>query len=375
MALTPLDNLRVVPHGATGPEELLDGLPPLMQAFADAGIDVTVIAAPAMLEEPVGHHPGVEHPQRALGRRVRRGHGAGGERGSLPARAGRGDTVRRGRGRRQGLTGRPSWIGLGRPIRRARSRRAGARQDGWSRARPPRGEPVPAVAARAAVDGDPPGVEASDAVSAEPVDAARQGVLGEVVPATGVWWAAAGLALLVTTAVAAQLGVDNLGVVSVPLAGVLLAVAASRRIARRRPDEAWVGRWLVLGVVAKLTASYLRYVTLVVSYEGVGDATGYDGFGRQFAAAWLGDGSAPVLPDLRRTNFVRWFTGVVYYLFGSNMVLGFFVFGLLALVGSYLWYRATVEAVPDRRQAPVPRARPLRARASPSGRRRSARSR
>ena len=135
--------------------------------------------------------------------------------------------------------------------------------------------------------------------------------------------------------------------VAVPLAGVLLAVAASRRIARLRPDEAWVGRWLVLGVLAKITSSYLRYLTLVVGYEGVGDATGYDRFGRQFASAWLGDGTAPVLPDLRRTNFLRWFTGVVYYVFGSNMVAGFFVFGLLALAGSYLWYRAASIAVPE----------------------------
>jgi hypothetical protein len=37
---------------------------------------------------------------------------------------------------------------------------------------------------------------------------------------------------------------------------------------------------------------------------------------------------------------------LVYYLFGTNMVAGFFVFGLLAVIGSYLWYRATVEAVP-----------------------------
>jgi len=107
-----------------------------------------------------------------------------------------------------------------------------------------------------------------------------------------------------------------------------------------------VGRWLLLGVAAKITASYLRYLTLVVGYEGVGDATGYDGFGRQFAAAWLGDGTAPDLENLRRTNFLRWFTGVVYYVFGSNMVAGYFVFGLLALVGSYLWFRAASIAVP-----------------------------
>jgi Uncharacterised nucleotidyltransferase len=153
-------------------------------------------------------------------------------------------------------------------------------------------------------------------------------------------------ALLATTAVGSQVGSTKLGVVLVPLAGILLAMAASRRIARMRPGEAWVGRWLVVAVVVKIGASYFRYRTAVVSYGGVADATGYDRYGRQFSGAWLAGGDAPHLDNLRETNFVRWFTGLAYYLFGANMVAGFFVFGLLALVGSYLWYRATVDAVP-----------------------------
>ena len=225
----------------------------------------------------------------------------------------------------------------------------GARQDRWTRARPPRGDQVRGGASRTAVDGDPLGIETGDGLPARPVDEAPQGVLAKVVAPTGVWWAAAGLALLVTTAVAVQLGAEGLGVVSVPLAGVLLAVAASRRIARRRPDEAWVGRWLVLGVVAKLIASYLRYSHLGRGLRGRGRRHRLrPDSGGSLAAGWLGDGhGARCCPTCRRTNFVRWFTGVVYYLFGSNMVAGFFVFGLLALVGSYLWYRATVDAVPS----------------------------
>ncbi|MFP5255281.1 MAG: nucleotidyltransferase family protein [Acidimicrobiia bacterium] len=216
--------------------------------------------------------------------------------------------------------------------------RPGGRQARWSAARPPRppagGPPFPPAAATADADDRPaPHGDSAQSVTVAPP------------PASGVPWALGGGALLLATAAAAQMGA-GVGLVTVPVAAVLLAVGASRRIARLRPDEAWVGRWLVLGVVAKLTASYLRYLTLVVGYEGVGDATGYDGFGRQFAAAWLGDGTAPELPDLRRTNFIRWFTGVVYYVFGSDMLAGFFVFGLLALVGSYLWYRATATAVP-----------------------------
>ena len=51
MMSTPFENLRVIPHGEAGADELLDGLPPLLHAMAEADIDVTVIAAPAMLEE------------------------------------------------------------------------------------------------------------------------------------------------------------------------------------------------------------------------------------------------------------------------------------------------------------------------------------
>jgi hypothetical protein len=37
---------------------------------------------------------------------------------------------------------------------------------------------------------------------------------------------------------------------------------------------------------------------------------------------------------------------VTYYSFGSKLLTGTFVFALLALLGSYFWYRATVDSVP-----------------------------
>jgi Mrp family chromosome partitioning ATPase len=49
---TPVDNLRILPHGDTEADALIDGLPPLLRAFADGGVDVTVIAAPSILEDP-----------------------------------------------------------------------------------------------------------------------------------------------------------------------------------------------------------------------------------------------------------------------------------------------------------------------------------
>jgi Mrp family chromosome partitioning ATPase len=49
---TPVDNLRILPHGDTEADALIDGLPPLLRAFNDGGVDVTVIAAPSILEDP-----------------------------------------------------------------------------------------------------------------------------------------------------------------------------------------------------------------------------------------------------------------------------------------------------------------------------------
>jgi polysaccharide biosynthesis transport protein len=49
---TPVDNLRILPHGDTEADALIDGLPPLLRCFAEGGVDVTVIAAPSILQDP-----------------------------------------------------------------------------------------------------------------------------------------------------------------------------------------------------------------------------------------------------------------------------------------------------------------------------------
>jgi Mrp family chromosome partitioning ATPase len=49
---TPVENLRILPHGDTEADTLIDGLPPLLRSFADSGVDVTVIAALSILEDP-----------------------------------------------------------------------------------------------------------------------------------------------------------------------------------------------------------------------------------------------------------------------------------------------------------------------------------
>ncbi|HEX6418417.1 MAG TPA: hypothetical protein VFZ77_07965 [Acidimicrobiales bacterium] len=52
LVATAVPNLGVLPAGDIEPDILVDGLPPLLRSLADAGIDVTVIAAPSILEDP-----------------------------------------------------------------------------------------------------------------------------------------------------------------------------------------------------------------------------------------------------------------------------------------------------------------------------------
>jgi hypothetical protein len=190
----------------------------------------------------------------------------------------------------------------------------------------------------------PPHVEHHADGASEPAKPAS--IIGDQAGSSAQGPAAIGGLLLLSAVVAGRLESNLLASVLIVVAALLLATAAGRVATGRRPAEPWIGRMLLLGVVAKVAASLMRYRTLVTDYDGVGDATMYDEYGQEFANAWLTGGTAPDLPHLTSTNFVRWFTGVVYYVFGIDMITGFIVFGLLALIGSYLWYRATADALP-----------------------------
>jgi hypothetical protein len=158
------------------------------------------------------------------------------------------------------------------------------------------------------------------------------------------------LAVLCFAAVVAtsRMSLAAVGRVLIPAGAILAAIAAGQVLARRHPDEPWLPKLLVTGVVVKLVGSILRFHALV-SEEGFhGDSSIYDKWGQNLFDAWTSGG---VVPDPYRggsagTGWVRWFTGVVYYVFGPDMMNGFLIFGLLAVIGSYLWYRAAVAAVP-----------------------------
>lgn len=166
----------------------------------------------------------------------------------------------------------------------------------------------------------------------------------------GVLAAACVLAVVVGTR---GFGLDDLGVVLFPLAGVLAAVAFGRRARRHRPDEPWLPRLILIATVVKIGAALGRYYSFAELYQGVGDAYVYDREARELLAFWAGERDTSPMEGLALTgsNVLRWVTGYVYYLFGQNLMAAFVLFGLIAMVGSYFWYRALSDSVPyvDRR--------------------------
>jgi hypothetical protein len=161
-----------------------------------------------------------------------------------------------------------------------------------------------------------------------------------------IWIAAIGVVVLVMSV--HFFPSARLSRVIVPIVGLCAAIGFGARLQRKHPEEPWLLRWLVYAMIVKEIASILRYRTLVNSYGDVGDATVYDKYGRRFVNIWLHTPGAvaPHLDNLRKSNFLRWFTGIIYFLFGEDMIAGFIAFALIAFVGSYLWYRAAVVALP-----------------------------
>ena len=361
LSRSSVDGLYVLPPGESDIDVATDGLAPMLHALDAANIDVTVIAAPAMLLDPNTTiyawttrsvlwvmETGEISVEDCSGRRQ-------------PAHARGRDPVRRRDGRPGVVSERdpvpPDLLGIGRVDPTVPGQP-------WWRYR--RAE-LPDVPARLELQGhddlaraDPSIPRASrprrarpDATCKEPTTSLSRATPIEVMLAekrSPLPFVLLGFLLLICLYFASRGGnMTSAGSLVVPIVGLLFASAAAIWQTRRHPDEPFLLRWLVLAVVAKLVASYLRYITLVVGYEGknrAGDATRYHETGHELALWWLNKGPDPNLPNYRRTNFVYWFDGVVQTIVGNDFLAGFFVFGLLAVVGSYLWYRAAADVVP-----------------------------
>jgi hypothetical protein len=132
------------------------------------------------------------------------------------------------------------------------------------------------------------------------------------------------------------------------LVPVLVATAIPIIFAVTRRDEVPLTRLLVVALVVKLAASFLRYFIAVELY-GSGDALRYDAAGSAIADAFH-RGELTVLDVLslgRITAFVDDFTGLVYTVMGPSRLGGFLVFSWLGYWGLFLFHRAARVGLPE----------------------------
>jgi hypothetical protein len=152
----------------------------------------------------------------------------------------------------------------------------------------------------------------------------------------------AGIVGGVTIALAQLGGNGPIARVLVAAFGLLLAAGLARFVQARHPEEPWIGKLIMWGMIVKLVGTAARYYVFVVATTRVPDALNYDRYGREFV-----EGTAKELDNLRKTNFLFFLTGHVYSLIGPDLIAAFFLFGIAAFLGAYFWYRAAADAVPS----------------------------
>lgn len=117
-----------------------------------------------------------------------------------------------------------------------------------------------------------------------------------------------------------------------------------------REDDPSVYRFLVLALAVKLAGAFLRYYASVLFYGGLRDATVYSKYGAQIAENFRHGHFTTGLSSLSGTDFIRFFTGVVYSLTGTSKLGGCVVYSWLGFLGLFFFYRAFTIAVPEGRR-------------------------
>jgi hypothetical protein len=161
---------------------------------------------------------------------------------------------------------------------------------------------------------------------------------------TGLFGAAVtvlGLTLLISTQMSGLL-------VILFLVPILLAASwpAFVRQARREHDHR-LAQLLMLALILKLFGSLLRYWVAIYVYHGLADAVGYHADGTTLAMDFRAGNFDTGLATLSSTDFIRFFTGVIYTITGPSIYAGFLLYSWLAFWGMFYLYRAFTIAVPD----------------------------
>jgi hypothetical protein len=132
------------------------------------------------------------------------------------------------------------------------------------------------------------------------------------------------------------------------LVPVLLAASwpAFIRQARRERDPRLV-QLLVAALLLKLLGSLVRYWVAVAVYESNADAFEYHRVGVELAMRFRAGNFDTGLASLSGTDFISFFTGIVYTITGPSIFAGFLLYSWLAFGGMFYLYRAFTIAIPD----------------------------
>jgi hypothetical protein len=115
----------------------------------------------------------------------------------------------------------------------------------------------------------------------------------------------------------------------------------------RRERSARLAQLLLLALVLKLLGSLVRFWVAVHVYEGNADSFMYHQFGTDLAMRFRAGNFDTGLASLSSTDFIRFFTGLVYTVTGPSVYAGFLLYSWLAFWGMFCMYRAFTIAVPD----------------------------
>lgn len=134
------------------------------------------------------------------------------------------------------------------------------------------------------------------------------------------------------------------------LGPVLIAVTlpAFARQAAREGDRRLF--WLLFfALLLKLAGSLARYYVAFGLYGGRADAQGYFGAGVRISDNFLSGNFDTGLRDLTGTDFINLLTGLIFTVTRPTLLGGFLVYSWLSFLGTFMFYRAFVIAVPEGR--------------------------
>jgi hypothetical protein len=143
-----------------------------------------------------------------------------------------------------------------------------------------------------------------------------------------------------------SLQVDSIWVVLflAPILVVATAPALARQAARER--DRWLFQLLVAALVLKLVGSLIRYYVSFELYGGVVDSAVYHEMASAISERLRGGNFDTGLESLSGTNFVPFFTSLLYTVIGPNIFAGYLLFSWLAFWGLFYLYRAFTIAMP-----------------------------